>query len=200
MLEFEKSPNRLGRIGRRPIYILAIATVFLSSTFAANISINQGQRIEYGQGIFQVKACDTWIGVYLKGGAVSGANQYVQTIQILGLDTAACKGTNLRFSLFKTGVSTALDMFEGATTTPGVKAAAKYLLINASSDMNLAVEDRLTLVDPTGRNIGFNDAYELIEPDYDSNNDFVGSFSVTFKYPKAQVADVNRVVLESTTA
>jgi hypothetical protein len=66
----------------------------LGSTVAANISLSGG-RTEFGQGIFQVRACDQWVGINLVTGE-GAANPYVVNVEILGLDPRQCLGTVFR--------------------------------------------------------------------------------------------------------
>ena len=65
--EQEETPDsERGGWHRNPkiIFVLAAALIFGATTLASNFSISGG-RIEYGQGLFRVKACDSWISVGL---------------------------------------------------------------------------------------------------------------------------------------
>ena len=67
---------------------IAIALVIISgisSTFAASITLNGGQRKEFGQGIYQIKACDQWVGIGLTTGQGS-QNTYVANVRVIGLN------------------------------------------------------------------------------------------------------------------
>ena len=89
------------------IAIFLIITAALGSTFAANISLNGGQRKEFGQGIYQIKACDQWVGIGLTAGSGT-QNDYVKNVKLFGFDPRLCVGRIFRIKLFPTGSTTPL--------------------------------------------------------------------------------------------
>jgi hypothetical protein len=173
----------------------------LGTTFAANISLSGGRK-EFGQGIFQIKACDQWVGVGLTSGQ-GAQNTYVANVNLYGLDPRACKGTIFRIKFFPTGSTTAMNMYLGAgptsASTDSVTATSLVMKITntAYSGANQAAYDAwaldaVTLIDPQGRDIGYADNYELI--DYTAST---GVYSVVFTYPKAVAAQVVSVTIET---
>jgi hypothetical protein len=56
--EFE-APKENSRLGKflAGISILVAGAFFFNTTFAANVSLNNGQSVEFGQGIQQATAC-----------------------------------------------------------------------------------------------------------------------------------------------
>ena len=89
--------------------IFLVVLAGLSTTFAANISLNGGQRKEFGQGIFQIKACDQWVGIGLQSAAQPN-NAFVGTIKLYGFDPRLCVGRIFKIQLFKTGSTTPLPL------------------------------------------------------------------------------------------
>ena len=196
----EESAPRSSR-GKLNLGIFILIFGILGSTFAANISLSGGRK-EFGQGIFQIKACDQWVGVGLTSGQ-GAQNTYVANVKLYGLDPRACKNTIFRIKFFPTGSTTAMDMYLGAgptsAATDSVTATSLVTRITnvAYTGSNQAAYDAwaydaVTLIDPQGRNIGYADNYELI--DY---TPATGVYSIVFTYPKAVAAQVASVTIET---
>jgi hypothetical protein len=81
-----------------PLIIAGVAVLAVAggigSTFAANITINSTNAVEFAQGTQVVSACDPTITTALTSKVVSG-QFYVDTIKISEFDTVACAGKNL---------------------------------------------------------------------------------------------------------
>jgi len=75
-----------------------LALAFASSTIAANITLSSG-RIEFGQGVYQIRACDQYVGIEPQSGS-GGDLGYVKRIVISGLDALNCRGREIRINLF----------------------------------------------------------------------------------------------------
>lgn len=174
----------------------------LGSTVAASISLNNGNRKEFGQGIFQIKACDQWVGVGLTTGQ-GDQNTYVANVDLYGLDPRACKNTIFRIKFFPTGSTTPMNMYLGAgpTSSTGDSVTATSLVMKITSaaysgtnqaDYEAWAYDAVTLIDPQGRDIGFADNFELI--DY---TPATGIYSVVFTYPRAVAALVSSITIET---
>lgn len=173
----------------------------LSSTFAANISLSGGRK-EFGQGIFQVKACDQWVGVNLVTGE-GAANPYVVNVEILGLDPRQCLGTLFRIKFFSTGSTTALPVFvsggpsgtlsDSVTATSVVSRITKTAYTGNTQTLygNWAY-DAMTLVDPQGRDISYGDDYQLVEY-YRSS----GIYVIAPTYPRLLAGSVNSITIET---
>jgi len=187
--------------------IFLVVMAALSTTFAANISLNNGQRKEFGQGIFQIKACDQWVGIGLQSAAAPN-NAYVGTIKIYGFDPRLCVGRIFKIKLFKTGNATPLDLYLGPGATSGTDTHTSLSLLDTSTPLSSSgytsttnpnrsaydnwAYDAVTIVDKYGRNIGYADSYTFIDYYYDT-----GQYWITLTYPRALVADVNSVTIES---
>jgi hypothetical protein len=179
--------------------IFMVVLLALSTTYAANISLNGGQRKEFGQGIFQIKACDQWVGIGLQS-AASPNNAYVGSIRMYGFDPRLCVGRIFKIKLFKTGSNTPLDLYLGPGQSSGTDTHTSLALMDTattfsasgySSYANWAI-DAVTIVDKWGRNVGYDDGYTFI--DYTSGT---GVYVIILTYPKAVVAEVTSVTIES---
>ena len=92
-----------------------LALAFAGSTIAANISLSSG-RIEFGQGVYQIRACDQYVGITLLPGG-STENPLVKEIQISSLDALNCRGSEIRINLFSSDSNiTPLPLFRGDDT------------------------------------------------------------------------------------
>lgn len=197
----EEEPITGNKRGKVNLGIFLILAGLLGTTLAANISLSGG-RTEFGQGVFQIKACDQWVGVGLTTG--SGAqNTYVANVRLIGLDPRLCKGTIFRIKFFPSGSTTAMNMYLGAgptsAATDSVTATTLTTRItnsaytgNSQSAYTAWAYDAVTLIDPQGRDIGFADTYELI--DYFPET---GVYSIVFTYPRAIAAQVASITIET---
>lgn len=198
--EASESAPRISR-GKVNLGIFLIIMGLLGTTFAANISLSGGRK-EFGQGVFQIKACDQWVGVGLTSG--SGAqNTYVANVRLIGLDPRLCKGTIFRIRFFPSGSTTAMNMYLGAgptsASTDSVTATTLTTRItntsytgNSQSAYDGWALDAVTLIDPQGRDIGYADNYEVI--DYIAAT---GVYTIVFTYPKAVAAQVASITIET---
>jgi hypothetical protein len=171
----------------------------LGSTVAANISLSGG-RTEFGQGIFQVKACDQWVGVNLVTGE-GAANPYVVNVEILGLDPRQCLGTIFRIKFFSSGSTTPLPVFvsggpsgtlsDSVTATSVVSRITKTVYTGNTQTLygNWAY-DAMTLIDPQGRDIEFADDYQLVEYYRGS-----GVYVIAPTYPRLLATSVNSITI-----
>ena len=76
----------------------------ISSIMAGNFSMgNAASAVEYGQGVYQIQACDDWVRVNMSTGATGefGAPEGLSALTgvvISSLDTRACAGTEFTIS------------------------------------------------------------------------------------------------------
>lgn len=95
------------------IFATLLGIAYLASTFAANISINSNNRIEFGQGIYNLKACDSFVGINLRSG--SGANlDKVRFLDLSGFDKTKCKNKFFTIKIQKNGVDLNLIDFQSS--------------------------------------------------------------------------------------
>ena len=99
-------------------FSILLAIAYLASSLAANITLNGSNRIEFGQGVYNLKACDDFVRVNLSYTAYdSGSNSYLlNQIQLSGFDTSKCKSKY--FAIKLTGTSGALDIIHYPSVNP----------------------------------------------------------------------------------
>ena len=103
-----RSPKKRGRL----VTIICGAFLFaaVGSTFAANVTINSGSAIEFGQGLTQATACSDSIKIvptnHYVNTAGSGGSFYVDTITVTDTRTALnaglgnCVGKSIKLSAY----------------------------------------------------------------------------------------------------
>ena len=181
--------SRFSGIPKR--WILILATLFLvSTTFAVNITLNENNRVEFGQGIYQIKACDQFVSLeFWSTNAYPNGYSRVGNIIFKGLDVQKCKGTAMRLRIYQSGNNTPLNLYTNASATETGTAVIMVISKNATGP---TFADDVTLVNNKGVNIGYGDSMQSI--DYDPSN---GNFIISYLYPLAEMRYVNSVTLES---
>lgn len=184
----QEESRRSGGFNRRWVF-LALFALALSSTFAANLNVNQNNSIEFGQGIYQIKACDQFISLEFKSTQSVNGFSRVGNIIFKGLDIDKCRGTAMRLRIYRTGVSAPLNLYTNQNNTE--TGTAVIMVISRTASPATAADD-VTLVNNKGVNIEYGDTMQAI--DYDPAN---GNFMVSYAYPLAEMRYVNSVTLES---
>jgi hypothetical protein len=103
-----RSPKKRARIAT--IIGGAFLLAAVGSTFAANVTINGGSAIEYGQGLTQATACDDAIKItptnHFVNGETSTGTFYIDTITVTDSRTATnaglakCVGKSIKLTAF----------------------------------------------------------------------------------------------------
>jgi hypothetical protein len=188
------------------IFALVATLIIAGSTFAGQLFIRSGG-IEYGQGLFKVRACDTWISI----GLFPTAAQYdglsrVDAMELVGLDPIKCANKFLRFQFFDSSSATALPMYVGVVRSDTTTATAEtgtativtvfdtstaYSGANAAA-YNAFARTALTLVNEAKVNVGYDDGYLRI-----SYNTGTGSWKIAFAQPLASMPSISRITVES---
>jgi hypothetical protein len=89
--------------------IMATSSVFIGNTLAANISVTNG-RVEFGQGVAQMKACSGSNNLVIKKSAqFANPGFKLKTIEISNIPTS-CYGLNLIVSILKPGAAGSSDL------------------------------------------------------------------------------------------
>jgi hypothetical protein len=192
---------------RRFLGIFLVAIGLVSTTVAANLSLNNG-RIEMGQGVYRITACDQWIGIGLNPTAATyGGKSRVASMDLIGLDPRLCKDVVFRIKMFKnTDLNTPLGIFEGVIGTDTATARAetgtvRSLMIYDTATVSFPVPVEtytvyaaraLTLINGAGVNIGYRDDYHRIQ--YASAT---GVYGIIFYNPLALMEDVDKITIES---
>jgi hypothetical protein len=161
----------------------------IGTTLASTLTINTNNRITFGQGVYQIRACDGWIKIsFEKTDTASGVMdngslvQAVSAVNIDSFNSQACKNTNFKIKLFKTGVATALDLYSQEDST-------------ASNQVWLSVDNSgvVTLLDTGGTNLGeFGDTAVGLGMDSET-----GRYTIYFFTPLQPAANVDSYTVES---
>lgn len=201
--EIFEGPSRTRRL-QRNLGIFSVILGLLGTTLAANISLSGGRK-EFGQGIFQIKACDQWVGIGLTAGSGS-QNTYVKNLKLYGFDPRLCLGRIFRVQLFATGSTTPLNLYLDESSTAGLTDTATSLaLLDTTTAFSSSypvyqgytpyeswASDAVTLNNKWGRSIGWGNSYLAI--DYTQNS---GVYTIVFTTPLAVVSQVTSVTIES---
>lgn len=194
--------RKAGRFSSRGFRLATAAAVIalVGTTFAANIVINGENRIEFGQGLYNITSCDQFVNVKLQSSsAFSDGLSRVGGIELSGLDVARCAGTSIRLRLYDASNPAPMDIFTNiAYTSRGVNypcctetGTAVVMVIAAGAQQSTAAQN-VTLISPSGKNIGFGDRHESIR--YEATT---GVFAITFTSPLAIMRDIEKTTLES---
>jgi hypothetical protein len=182
--------QRDSSLSRKKLLIgLALVVATVGTTFASTLTINTNNRVTFGQGIYQIRACDGWIKISFEktdtAGGVMDNGSMVQAVSAVNIDSfnsLACKNTNFKIKLFKTGVATALNLYTQENST-------------ASNQVWLSVDNSgvVTLLDTTGTNLGeFGDTAVGLGMDSET-----GRYTIYFFTPLQPASNVNSYTVES---
>lgn len=184
----EENHRRFRGFDRR-LFSIAALLLLISSTFAVNINLNENNSIEFGQGIYQIKACDQFISLEFKSTQSVNGFSRVGNIIFKGLDIDKCRGTAMRLRIYRTGVSAPLNLY---TNQDNSETGTAVIMVISKTASPATAADDVTLVNNKGVNIEYGDTMQAI--DYDPAN---GNFMVSYAYPLAEMRYVNSVTLES---
>ena len=177
-------------LSRKKLLIgLALVIATIGTTLASTLTINTNNRITFGQGLYQIRACDGWIKISFEktdtAGGVMDNGSMVQAVSAVNIDSfnsLACKNTNFKIKLFKTGVATALNLYTQENST-------------ASNQVWLSVDNSgvVTLLDTSGTNLGeFGDTAVGLGMDSET-----GRYTIYFFTPLQPASSVNSYTVES---
>ena len=183
ILEIEnfKQSKRKG-FPRGIIFIIALILSIIGYTLAANISLNSGQNVEFGQGVTQTSACDDEITVTPQAEFIntSGDNEFkFSSVQISGIDSTSdnCDGKDFIIKAYDSA-GNLLDIFSD----------------NESDYASLRIWD------VGGSFILISDgsaAGELNSAESNAEDLTSTSFDITFTTPVAAAENVYRITVES---
>jgi hypothetical protein len=199
MPEATQKPGRFSSRGFRWTLVAVILSL-VGTTFAVNVTINGNNRVEFGQGVYRITSCDQFINVALKSSsAFADGLSRVGSIELSGLDVARCANTSIRLRLYDASNPAPMDLFNNiAYTSRGTSypcctetGTAVVMVIAAGATQGTAAQS-VTLISPSGKNIGYGDRHESIR--YESTT---AVFTVAFASPLAIMRDVAKTTLES---
>ena len=166
----EKSKPRFRCNFRTTAVVIIASAFFLQNTLAANISLNNGAAVEFGQGVQIVTACSGNEALTLTpdssftNSAGAGAH-YLNSVKVSNIPNS-CYGVDFNISVYDSSTSNALPMFATTKTVAAVWNNAGTFQVGAGS---------------AGVSIASGS----------------GTFTITFSSPVALAANVSRVTLQS---
>jgi hypothetical protein len=104
--------------------LIVIGALFLSNTFAANISLSGSSKVEFGQGVQVVAACSGNNTLTLTpnssfSNSTGNGAYYLNSINISGIPSS-CQGVDFNLSAYDSTTSTALPIFGSTKTVAAV--------------------------------------------------------------------------------
>ena len=173
----------------------------IGASLAQTITLNTTGRVEFGQGVVTLKACDSFISISLSpssatfSGTREDGSSYVnasrvKNIRFSSLDTRACAGKRIKVELFDNTNASAMNLFTDADSI----AVSKVTLV-IDPDRNVDRADAITLLNGKGQNIGYFDSFQFL--DFNPDN---ASYTLIFSSPLALMSDVYRLTVETTNA
>ena len=171
--------------------IAIIVAVGLGSIFAANISITKPNiKSEFGEGVYKIKACDSFVRLNLVSGATGelGAAPGLSPltgISIMSLNTRACKGTTFTIDGYDTSKQ----------QTPLYRTDGQVALCSDSpcSPGTNSQNDVVVNIDSSGNvTLGSPDDFHAIT--FDPNT---AIYKVTFSQPTILANEVGNLTIQS---
>ena len=162
------------------VFSLFLTVAYLAYTFAATITINTNNRIEFGQGVYNLRVCDDFININLGATSVDqGGTSKVNRVIINGFDSMKCKNRKFTIKIFKANSATPADLFSIASP-------------NNASRVKITVSDSgaVSLINMANQNVGSGDSYHSIAY-------AAGVYTITFVDPLLPVPEVNLTTIES---
>ena len=179
------------QVSKKTIYfgIVALFTSVLMTTLAANITINENNRIEFGQGVYVVEACSGWIRITLSSGETVDGISPITGFIIDGLDPIQCASTNIRFKAYEASedpLGGQLDLYlsnDGESET-------------RINEFTISVDElgNTQLVDNEGTPISNDNPYITL---YEDELDEIMTFYVDFSNPLANVNQLTAITVET---
>jgi len=176
---------------KKSIYfgIVALFSSILMTTLAANITINENNRIEFGQGVYVVEACSGWIRITLSSGETVDGISPITGFIIDGLDPIQCASTNIRFKAYEASedpLGGQLDLYlsnDGENET-------------RINEFTISVDElgNTQLVDNEGTPISNDNPYITL---YEDELDEIMTFYVDFSNPLANVNQLTAITVET---
>lgn len=183
---------------RSPKFIVGLGMLAISVigfTVAASITIGTGNRLEFGQGLYQITSCEQWIGIKLNPTAASYSGQSrVANINLSGFDALNCRGKNIKIQL-RDSSSAILPLFQDAS------GLVDRLLINVSSDVSKTRANAVGFYNGYGvlvtSSLSGTNGYAYDSYQYLSYNSNFGVYTVVFNYPQATMSAVTSLTVQS---
>ncbi len=146
------------------------ALLVVGSTFASNINLNSGQRVEFGQGISIVTSCDSQIVLTPRASFVNASGSgsfYFSSFTLSNVDVTACNGVSFTLKAFGNTGSDPLTLF--STNNSAVINDSSTAFVVAANQSGLTLSDTSTS----------------------------GAFTANFTSPVALASDVYKITIET---
>jgi hypothetical protein len=106
------------------ILLVVAGGTYLQTTLAANISLNSGSRVEFGQGISVTAACSGASALTMTpnssfSNASGGGSFYFTSVTVSGIPSG-CNGVDFNISAYDSTTSTALPIFASTKTVASI--------------------------------------------------------------------------------
>ena len=121
MLNLESKSRRLSGMNKVFLAVVAIFLLFKGSTFAANITINTNNSLEYGQGVTALTACSGSTSLNLlpinsfSNGSGSDGQFRFSSLEVSNIPSS-CNGSKFILSAFDSSTGTALALYNSSQT------------------------------------------------------------------------------------
>jgi hypothetical protein len=183
---------------RSPNFIIGFGLLALSMigvTLAASITIGNGNRLEFGQGLYRITSCDQWIGIKLNPSAASyGGQSRVANMNLSVFDALNCRGRDIKIQLLD-GSSAILPIF---TDTSG---SVDRVILNVSTDTNKGRANAVGFYNGYGvlvtSSLSGSNGYAYDTGQYLSYNSTTGVYTILFNSPQATMSAVNSLTVQS---
>ena len=197
--------------------VIFLALAALGSVAAANVTINNGARFEFGQTVYKVQACSGWVSIAPSYGAgdlngVREGSSRITGITFSGIDPSKCLSTNLTFKIIGSDQSQTpilspevLDLYSNDYDGVSNPANEVVLSVDEYGNVYLLDSDGSYIADGGIGNecidnrIGNDFIWLENDPDYGwaCSSDWTGEFFVYFEYPLAYMSDLHSVTVET---
>ena len=164
----------------------------LGSALASNIAIgNPDGEVEFGQGEFTLKACDSWIQLNLLSGATGqyGAPAGLSAltgITIQGLNAAQCKSTKFTIA--------AID--QGLNPLPLYRTDGEFELCSEiPCQVGVTAESELVFQVSSSGVVGLNNPDQFRTLSFDNS---LGIYKIEFAKPGQLARDITNLTIQST--
>jgi len=119
VVEESRRPHRLHKI-LGAVAVIVAGVFFFNTTLAANISLNTGQGIEFGQGFTQTAACSGATNLTVTPNAsfinASGSGAFYFSSVTVSNIPSSCNGTDFTLSAYPNSGNTPLALFNSTST------------------------------------------------------------------------------------
>ncbi len=126
-----------------------VITVALSSTLAANISLNGGGNVEFGQGVAQTTACDNEITLTPYSSFINienGGEFALSSLRVSGIDSSSdhCANKSFRIRAWGDSENTPLPLIDSITYVDVADTGSAFILLTQVAGLSISSTDNTT--------------------------------------------------------